>query len=167
MRGRLSAPYDFRLVMRSARASESAMNPSAQWRDNMARAVPLYSRAQVNKAAAGFTSGKLKGAELDSALDAINNWRSSHSFPLNTFAVRLRLKGLEIDPECLTAQRIKRLSSIVHKIERFPNLPLSQMQDIGGCRAVMTDIDYVHSLVEVYTVGSDLKHTHCLGLMTT
>lgn len=126
----------------------------------MSRAVPLHSRAVVNKAARDYVSGNLVwGAELNAALDIINNWRSAHSFPLNTFAVRLRRKGHEIDPECLIAQRIKRLSSIEHKLDRFPKLPLSQMQDIGGCRAVMSTVEKVQDLVKVYTVGSDLKHT--------
>jgi len=125
----------------------------------MSRAIPLFKRNVVNACARAFVNDDLWGHDLDHALEVINNWRSSHSFPLNTFAVRLRRKGREIDPDCLVAQRIKRLSSIVHKIKRFPTISLSQMQDIGGCRVVLTTCDDVRELVKVYSVGSDIKHT--------
>jgi hypothetical protein len=52
------------------------------------------------------------------SLDIINNWRSAHNFPLNTFHVGLRRRAKAIDPGCITAQRIKRMSSIEHKLKR-------------------------------------------------
>jgi hypothetical protein len=42
----------------------------------------------------------------------INNWRSSHAFPLNALHVTLRGRAKKVDPHVLTAQRLKRLSSI-------------------------------------------------------
>ena len=61
------------------------------------------------------------------ALDIVNNWRSSHNFPLNTFHVWLKRRAKLIDPGCITAQRIKRLSSIEAKLERFSTMTLSQI----------------------------------------
>jgi Region found in RelA / SpoT proteins len=95
---------------------------------------------------------------LDDALAVINNWRSSHSFPLNTFQVGLRIKGKQVDKKCLVAQRIKRLSSIELKLRRFKWLKLSDVQDIAGCRAVLSSVRRVDELVDVYK-NSDLKHT--------
>lgn len=91
------------------------------------------------------------------ALDVVNNWRSSHSFPLNTFAVNLRRRGRQVSSKCLVAQRIKRLSSIEAKLIRFPSMKLSQMQDIGGCRAILSNIDQVVELVELLE-NSNVKH---------
>jgi Region found in RelA / SpoT proteins len=51
-----------------------------------------------------------------------------------------------VDPNALIAQRIKRLSSIELKLSRFPTMKLSQMQDIGGCRAIMGSVSQVRSL---------------------
>lgn len=101
----------------------------------MAWARPEHSKRRVNDAGALVATWDL-GSESDfskylEALDIVNNWRSAHNFPLNTFHVGLRRRGRQIDSGIITAQRIKRLSSIEHKLDRFPTMTLSQMQDIG------------------------------------
>ena len=96
--------------------------------------------------------------EYLAALDIINNWRSSHNFPLNTFHIWLKRRAKIIDPTVITAQRIKRMASIELKLSRFPTMTLSQMQDIGGCRAILSDALAVSKLCESYA-DSDLKHT--------
>jgi hypothetical protein len=95
--------------------------------------------------------------EYIAALDIINNWRSSHNFPLNTFHIGLKRRAKIIDPNAITAQRIKRLASITAKLERFPTMTLSQMQDIGGCRAIVSSAQAVSKLCESYA-ESDIKH---------
>lgn len=39
------------------------------------------------------------------------------------------------------SQRLKRATTIFDKLTRQPTMALSRMQDIGGCRAVVDDID--------------------------
>ena len=90
-------------------------------------------------------------------MTVINNWRASHAFPLNTFQVYLRRKSREVDSKSLVAQRVKRLSSIESKLRRFGWLKLSQMQDIGGCRAVVRNVNAVHRVVDLYR-DSEIKH---------
>ena len=46
----------------------------------------------------------------------------------------------------LVAQRIKRLPSIVSKLQREAQMRLSQMQDIGGCRAVVLNMTQLGKL---------------------
>jgi len=96
----------------------------------------------------------LAGHECDfdgrHALTIINNWRSSHAFPLNAFHVTLRQRAKKIDKRALTAQRLKRLPSIALKLTRFPDMRLSQMQDLGGCRAVIRTIADIDKLVTAY-----------------
>lgn len=123
----------------------------------MAWAMPANERSDVNRAGRTLLSGGNSLEDYSQALGIINNWRASHAFPLNTFQMGLRRKGKSIDEECLIAQRIKRLSSISHKLDRFPNMKLSQMQDIGGCRAIVKDVAAVRALVEGYST-SDIKH---------
>jgi hypothetical protein len=91
------------------------------------------------------------------AMNVINNFRAVHGHPLNTFQTTLRIKGRQIDPDVIVAQRIKRLSSITGKLYRYPKMTLSQMQDIGGCRAVVDSAGSVDRLVQSY-IDSDLKH---------
>jgi hypothetical protein len=136
--------------------------PIHRARSHMSRwAKPLYSKNKVNRAGARLlvpiTDDRWDLDDYLDALDVINNFRSIHGHPLNTFQTTLRIKGRQIDPDIIVAQRIKRLSSIILKLTRFPLMTLSQMQDIGGCRAVLTDAQMVDNLVDAY-LASDLKH---------
>src|SRR2546425_3078343 len=119
--------------------------------DDVAWAQLEYTREEVD--AAGnlirdlmAADLELEGDKLDKALLVINNWRSSHSFPLNTFQVGLRDRARGVYRDALVAQRIKRLSSIVEKLERLRRLQLTDIQDIGGCRAVVGSVAQVRRL---------------------
>jgi hypothetical protein len=122
----------------------------------MAWTTPLYSRDEVDVAGRALvTPNGFDASEL--ALAVINNWRGSHAFPLNTFQATLRTKARRVEGTALVAQRIKRLSSIDAKLRRYPTMKLSRMQDIGGCRGVLTSVASVDKLVAIYRT-SDLKH---------
>ena len=123
----------------------------------MAWATPQYTKREVDQAGRVLVDGAASPYEYELALPVINNWRSSHSFPLNTFQVTLRHKARQFDPGALIAQRIKRLSSIGLKLGRFNTMKLSQMQDIGGCRAVVKDVLAVKHLANLYR-DSSIKH---------
>lgn len=48
-------------------------------------------------------------------------------------------------------QRLKRFGTIVHKLYREPHMALSQMEDIGGVRAILpsqTHVDKVRAGIE-------------------
>jgi ppGpp synthetase/RelA/SpoT-type nucleotidyltranferase len=119
-------------------------------------AKPEYKKNQLNMAGRRLVDDKVQ-LDLATAHEMINNWRAAHYYPLNTFKVTLRRKSAEVDNNCLVAQRIKRLSSIALKLERYPTMKLSQMQDIGGCRSILSKITHVRQLVKKYQ-ESDLKH---------
>jgi len=120
---------------------------------------PEFERIEVNRAGQTFVNPDSSEPEKEQALHIINNWRASHYFPLNTFQMRLRKQAKRINPDALVAQRIKRLASIKHKLERFPDMKMAQIQDIGGCRAIMQDVSEVDSLVNVYKHESrGIKH---------
>lgn len=126
----------------------------------MAWTTPLYSKSQVD-AAGKVLATPLEEIddynEVENALGIINNWRSSHSFPLNTLQMGLRRHAKKVDDQSLIAQRIKRLSSIELKLVRFPGMQLSRMQDIGGCRAIVRTVRHVDELADSYR-KSDVKH---------
>ena len=128
----------------------------------MAYTKPLFTKTQVDEAGSILinpdilTDPNMINA-YPGALTIVDNWRSSHNFPLNTFRMWLSRKAKTIDSKCIVAQRIKRLSSIRHKLQRMGKLRLSEMQDIGGCRVVLTNIGYIDSLVKAYE-ESDIRH---------
>ena len=94
---------------------------------------------------------------LNYALEIVNNWRSSHAYPLTIMRIYLGRKSKSIDRYSIVSQRIKRLSSIEYKLDRLNWLMLSRMQDIGGCRSVVSNVNQVETLVDTYH-GSRIKH---------
>lgn len=92
------------------------------------------------------------------AYNILNNWRAAHRFPLNTFQMNLRQSARKIDSGALVAQRVKRLVSIINKLRLLQNMKLSQMQDIGGCRAVLTSALDVAQMVKYYKSKSRINH---------
>lgn len=123
----------------------------------MGWATPQFSKKQVNAAGKVLIDPDASVFDQSKALQVINNWRASHNFPLNTFQIYLRKKVREVHPDGVVAQRIKRLASIELKLSRFPTMTLSQMQDIGGCRAVLKNVAQVRELREIYR-SSRIKH---------
>jgi ppGpp synthetase/RelA/SpoT-type nucleotidyltranferase len=120
-------------------------------------AKPTESKGKIDRAGKSLVDPNISDFDLFEALETINHYRAVHYYPLNTFKVTLRRKAESIDVDRLVAQRIKRLSSIEAKIVRFPTIRLSQMQDIGGCRAIVGTTKHVRSLMKLYQ-ESDLKH---------
>lgn len=121
---------------------------------------PAYSRSKVDSAGRMLSTAEpeLIGEDVwNEALAIINNWRSSHSRPLYTLRFCLRRNAEKINKTVLVAQRIKRLSSIRLKLELSPNMKLSQMQDIGGCRAVVDSVAQVNH-VAARIKNSEIKH---------
>ncbi len=118
---------------------------------------PRFPKGRVDWAGR-VLSGSAEG-DLNTALEIINNWRSSHSYPLQALKMTLRMRAHSIDKKSVTVQRLKRLPSIAGKLVRNKNMHLSQMQDIGGCRAVVKDIRRVNKLVKLYAESS-AKNPH-------
>jgi hypothetical protein len=88
----------------------------------------------------------------------VDHWRASHGYPLNVLQINLRRSARKIDSSAVIAQRTKRLVSIAIKLDRQPKMKLTQMQDVGGCRAVMKSIAAVRALDKFYADESEMKH---------
>jgi ppGpp synthetase/RelA/SpoT-type nucleotidyltranferase len=137
---------------------------------NMAWTRPQYSRNEVNNA------GKLilrkpsfiKDTDIQEwvesmhkAVDIINNFRLAHYFPLTIIRNALHNKAQTVDRQNITAQRLKRFPAIHAKLERFERMELWDMQDIGGCRAIVQTVDNVCQLAEMLKAsGMHHRLTH-------
>src|SRR6266436_4086920 len=71
--------------------------------------VPAYAHEQVDNAGEVLARRSHTLDELEEALHVFNNWRASHSFPLNTIQVGLRDKARRAYSSALIAQRLKRV----------------------------------------------------------
>jgi ppGpp synthetase/RelA/SpoT-type nucleotidyltranferase len=129
----------------------------------MAFVKPEYSKSDVNKAGKILVldivddEGNFRDLEQWFwAYDVLANWRACHGYPINTFQALLR-KRLGDTKNALVAQRLKRAPSVIAKLRRFRSMNLSQMQDIGGLRAVVSSMTRLKTLTDLYR-GSKFKH---------
>ena len=95
--------------------------------------------------------------DYDSALETLSKWRTAHAFPLNTFQTNLRERAKRFGDQAFVAQRLKRTPTIIDKLERYPQMKLSRMQDIGGCRAVLPSVSNARKLCSEF-VSSSIRH---------
>ena len=123
---------------------------------------PTYAdRTVYNSAGKVFVKGPPTTAAVENALGIIGDWRAAHQYPLHAIAMTLRGRAHEIDPDCIIAQRSKRLASIIPKLMR---MRLTQIQDIGGCRAVVKDMKRLLALHKVYIEAKkDLRRPYMDG----
>ncbi|SLM32666.1 RelA/SpoT domain protein [Desulfamplus magnetovallimortis] len=116
----------------------------------MVLSTPKYSKSQVNKAGEILIKDNPSMNEWMWAYDVLDNWRSCHGYPINTFQATLRNKLKAVDKDALVAQRLKRMPSIISKLKRFRSMKLARMQDIGGLRSVVSDMEKVRELEKNY-----------------
>lgn len=127
-----------------------------------------YTKSQVNKAGKVLyrkiweRSDEFSNIQLAKAFIALNYWRTCHIYPINTFQSTLRNKLKRIDKNAIVVQRLKRLPSIILKLNRFPKMKLTRMQDIGGLRAIVSSMKEVEKLVANY---EETNFTHELYKM--
>ncbi len=95
---------------------------------------PGGSRSRVNRA--GMAIRSTAPAEAD--LSVLDEWRAAHRAVLNTFQaiLRIRTQGTGI----VVAQRHKRKSTIIGKLHRYPEMQLSRMDDVAGCRLIFKTV---------------------------
>ncbi|MGQ0701767.1 MAG: RelA/SpoT domain-containing protein [Gemmatimonadales bacterium] len=140
----------------------------------MAWVTPQFSRTKVD-AAGDYLAHELESrppgfdskdefhqflGKTDEAFKIISNWRSSHSWPLLSARITLMDRARKVDREALISQRLKRMIAILTKLRRFRRMKLAQMQDIGGCRAVLRTNQMVERLDEAYRRASERRQKH-------
>lgn len=122
----------------------------------MAHETLKFSRSAVDRAGRALVEKDAPQEAIDSALDILANWRSYHAFPLNTITMDLRQRVNRVLPTALVVQRLKRTRSILGKLSKESSMRLTQMQDIGGCRAVVETLDEVYKLRDAYRRSKSL-----------
>lgn len=65
-------------------------------------------------------------------------FRSGFQYPMTKVAVGLRQFVGREAADVVVAQRLKRMPQVINKLVRFPETNLARMEDVGGCRAVLS-----------------------------
>lgn len=78
------------------------------------------------------------GPDVVKAWEVIHDYRALHQYPLVLVTNGLRdLVRRHTDDGGTVSQRYKRVPRMLDKLLRYPKMRLAQMEDIGGCRAIV------------------------------
>ncbi len=91
--------------------------------------------------------------DVDAIIDAykaVTWWRDLHAKPLSNVAAGLRYhldqEGARIDGRVDVTQRLKRRITMINKLGREPGMNLARMEDIGGVRARLPDLQRLYAV---------------------
>lgn len=88
--------------------------------------------------------------DVEGALSAVTWWRLAHARPLSKVAANLRYHVEKedgyVDGRIDVTQRLKRLPTMIGKLERESKMRLSRMADIGGVRAKLPTLEHVNAV---------------------
>ena len=117
---------------------------------------PEYTKKQINEAGNIVRNPNASPIEIQNARVIIDNWRAAHAYPLHVFYMNLRGKaGTRSD--IIVAERLKRMESIIDKLQREPGMELYRMQDLGGCRMVLPTLGEVYAYSNRFQ-NSQIRH---------
>ena len=87
--------------------------------------------------------------EVLAAIETIGRFRGQFATPLTKVVMGLRsfVNSEGVDPAGRVAQRLKRMPTILDKLEREAGMNLARMHDIGGCRAILPDEAAIYRVV--------------------
>ena len=122
-----------------------------------------YSKNAIDKSVRKIRHGCIN-EERDDAIRKIQNFREIHMYPLMLIKNHLIRTAKRVSNTVIVARRLKRLPTIINKLER-PTLDgkesnaikLTRMQDIGGCRAIVKDLQQL-KLLHKKLVSSSCVH---------
>lgn len=111
-------------------------------------ALMQRSRKDVEKAGRLLRANPELSEKPSETLLILSEWRAVHELALKKVMTALRVHVNSHGWDALITGRMKRIRSIVSKLQREPTMSLTQMQDIGGCRAVMENVELAELLAE-------------------
>ncbi|KAF5061946.1 hypothetical protein DSECCO2_310020 [anaerobic digester metagenome] len=107
-----------------------------------------YSRNKIIKSGKIIKRPDSTSEQIEEATKVIDNWRAAHAFPLHV--IYMHLRRMAEGKNIIVAERLKRLDSIIKKLEREPSMSLWMMQDLGGCRFIVPTLEDVYKYSEKY-----------------
>lgn len=108
-----------------------------------------YSRNYLSKQG-DIALGSPNEEEVQSSNAIIDKWRTDHIKPLHDLRNEVsNLIDNEIKPY-LISSRIKRMTSIIYKIDINPSMGLGGMNDIAGLRVVFNDLTDLNKMRNVF-----------------
>jgi putative GTP pyrophosphokinase len=82
-------------------------------------------------------------------LEILQTLRTSYKTPLSEIFDILQKSISRINKSAIITYRIKRIDSIISKLNRLPDTQLPRIEDIAGCRCILRNNDEVYRLKEL------------------
>lgn len=119
-----------------------------------------YSKTQLNKAGTILKDrNQFAPGDISNSEDILTYYRYIHLPAINTMQSLLNKRIVRtFGKKGFVSQRLKRAPSIVLKLQRFPNMKLSTMQDIAGVRAVLNNLNDTLKLAKLVE-STSAKHS--------
>ena len=115
------------------------------------------SKSKVRKAGVILKENK----NNNEALEVLSQWRADHALPLEKAYIMLGKITTKIDNKIIVAKRLKRTPSIIDKLHRFSSgkesMKLDRMNDIGGCRAIVSTFKILNKISKEIVKSSPFK----------
>ena len=113
----------------------------------------IYTNSEINKAGKMLVENVSKD-EIDKATDIISHWRAAHASYTEIMKNILQKRAGRVDSKAIVVSRLKKLDSIKLKLSLIRDMQLSRMQDIGGCRVVVSNLrkaSYLNKILKRFT----------------
>jgi ppGpp synthetase/RelA/SpoT-type nucleotidyltranferase len=94
------------------------------------------------------------------SLDVLSNWRASHAYPMQSMLNYFRIKSFNIDKDSIIVQRLKRTPSILAKLTRENGMKLDRIEDIAGCRIIVSNKSNVGLVRDSIVKGGTRNNLH-------
>ena len=110
---------------------------------------PRYSKKDVQRAGEILINENIWKTEPDSfkwGMRILSDWRANHANSLDYITDLLNIISSRVDKKSIVVKRLKRTPSIVTKLRRFDKMKLRNMQDIAGCRSILSTTKNVNKV---------------------
>lgn len=110
-----------------------------------------YTKSQIKKAGEYLAKNKhdISNLEYSKSLDILSYHRSCHEQSLINAVELVSECAREVEHSAIIGKRLKRAPSIIEKLQRYSTMKLNTMQDIGGCRAIVSTEKKVSKIVRL------------------
>lgn len=122
-----------------------------------------YTKSSVQKAGKSLLIDGLirtDGQRYKECMDIISKWRTCHIFVMNNVSNALSELSVKVDCDAIVVSRLKRIPSIITKLELNPKMNLDRMQDIAGCRAIVKSPKLASKIRRQLKLVYQLKETN-------
>lgn len=142
------------------RLFENPFGSASEWMGVLAEITKKFTNGEIDRAGKILSSLSTTTKEQEAhATEVMDNWRLSHARPMELARVTLEARAKTISSSPTFGARLKTESSIRAKLKRERKMQLSSMQDIGGCRVILRNMDEVNELLKLYSGAPDAKVT--------